>query len=65
MTCLYFGSQKNFCCGILSEKAVVKSNAETVLACAPTLTEVTLVNLLVEFYDKSFNYNSKKKTALL
>lgn len=37
--------QDVLCFGITSDAVVVRSKTETVLACAPTLTQVTLVDL--------------------
>ncbi len=39
-----FVLQDDLCYGISSDSMVVKGTAETVLACAPTLTQVTLVD---------------------
>lgn len=48
LTVLTFFVQDNLCFGITSDKAVVKSQTETLLTCTPPLTQVTLVLSMVE-----------------
>ena len=55
---LYVVRQDILCYGITSEKVVMRSQAETSLACAPTLTEVTcsfIINCCDSNYCKSRN----------
>lgn len=44
----YFVSQAHLCFGILSNTVVVHDRTDTVLACVPTLTQVTIVDLSVK-----------------